>query len=327
MLTISIFYDGVSKSLPSLHDALRDSEQHTGATIWIDLESPTAEELRSVGSEMHLHPLVISAFEKSGFRSPRYDFLGDQSLLEIQTYHRRGAITPADFAGFRVLLAPNFIATHHLQPINALKQALASCEAAGKVEQITPFWIASLILGAVAEGLIVATEDLEEQVGEIENALLANPNKLVVKDVLNMRRTGVKLRRLLVLQRDAIQQMASVSNPVLKDHDRVLIQDVLNRLTHAEGLSDSVILVNESALNSYLAVVNNRLNDVMKVLTVVGTVFLPLTFLTSLYGTNFVPLPGAHSRLGFWILVSIIGLLTILMVGYFYRLGWFRSEK
>ena len=324
MLTVSLVERGKIAKAGSLDEALARAKAMPDLRLWVDLETPTSTEVQQVTAALGLHPLVHLILQRGDARLPRVSAVGESILLDLSAYNPEGAVTTRDFVGLVLLMGPGFVMTAHWRPVAALKVARERLN--GESNAVQPENIALLVLDAIADGMIDAAERLEEQVGEIENVLISTRRRNIPQSLVSIRRTLMKVRRLLVFQQDALERLARLESRILGANDRMYLDDILHRASHAEALSESVVLVNESVLNAHLAVVNNRMNDVMKVLTVVGTIFLPLTFMTGLFGTNFDPLPGAKGHSSFWIFVGVAAMLMLGTLAYFYRLGWLKPE-
>ncbi len=327
MLDITMFDDNKTTKIAGLDEANASLKERPQAALWVDMEDPTVEETREVAKAMKLHRLAVEALLRAGSSAPSYDFFDDHAVLGLATYNPRGAVTSDDLVGMRLVVGGRFIITYHRGAIHPVKLARQELVTRGTADGSRAQQMAYVLLDTVADGLLEATEKLEEQAVELETALLHRANRRILDRLVSMRRTAIKLRRLLVLQREALERLVRSQKTIVDAPNRVYFEDVLSRVSHAETLSDSVILVSESGLNSYLAAVNNRMNDVMKLLMVVGAVFLPLTFLTSLYGTNFTSLPGSKGEFSFWVLVGVMGVVAISLVAYFYRRGWLKREE
>ncbi len=325
MLTLFLNDSGTVTEAASLDEAMTQKRLKPSLGLWVDVDNVTRDEWKRIADALRLHPLVVTAIERAHPRWPTHRVFGEQVLLALRSYHRRGSVTMDDFARITLVIGPGFLVTYHHQPVQALQTVRESLAENGTIEAV-PHGITLAILDAIAEGLMEASEGLEQQAVELETRLLSRGGGNMPQRLLEIRRTGIRLRRMLALQVDALQRLAHTDTAIVDAAEKIRLQDILQRVSHAEGLSDSVVLVNESALNAYLAVVNNRLNDVMKVLTIVGSIFLPLMFLASVYGTNFDPLPGAKTRFGFWVFVGVSVALVLTMVTYLRHLGWMKRE-
>ena len=302
----------------------RSSEGPAAGFLWIDLDSPSDEEMRRAAEHAGISPEVLAGLRRTGAFTPRRKSIDGRILLDSAAYRHRGAVTKDDLVGFTLLIGPDSLVTVRRGPIAALDAITERTP--GDSGSVTSLGVTLDVLDRVAEGLLDASQSLEDQAGLLGDAVLSRMPRRLPQRLLALHRAGIKLQRLLVLETSALERMSRLPGHALSQEEQTRLTDILHQLSHADALSDSVILENQSALNAHLNVLNNRMSDVMKVLAAVGTVFLPLAFLTGLYGTNFNPLPGADSAVGFWVLVGVAVALILTMAAFFYRLGWFRRE-
>lgn len=299
--------------------------------LWLDLDTPTDIERTAAATLCGINAEEAWAARLRAFRWPRCTVLDGRILLQSVAYRRQGRVTGDDLPGVSFIMGPQVLVTAHHGPLSTIAVFRESIARNPSAAPVRPAQLVLRALEEIADGLIDASQSLEEQAGRLEDRILTEegrrPSRGLPQTLLAIHRTGIKLRRLLVLEQAAIERFQRLAGPSLTTDEQTALGDVLHQLSHAESLSDSVILVNESALNAHLGVLNNHMNDVMKVLTVFGTIFLPLTFFTGLYGTNFNPLPGANGATGFWVLVAVCAAVILGMGFLFYRLGWFRRDE
>lgn len=141
-----------------------------------------------------------------------------------------------------------------------------------------------------------------------------------------MKRALLRLRRIIAPQREVLNKLARGDFAVVSSDDRVYFRDVYDHLVRLHEISENLRDLLGSALDSYLSVVNNRMNEVMKVLTVITTLFMPLSFLAGFFGMNFfqptVPLEAWTSRTAFWLMLVTMVLAPVGMAIYMRRRGW-----
>ncbi len=166
-------------------------------------------------------------------------------------------------------------------------------------------------------------DKLEKQLDELEDEVFAHPNQRLARRILNFKKDVSSLRQVVLPQRDAVGRLARREFPLISEPLAYSFRDVHDHLVR---LSDEAMFFQDritSILDAHLSSVSNQLNAVMKVLTVIATVFMPLTFITGLYGMN-VDLPhfGLGGTLMFWVLMGIMGVNVGIMLWYFHRRGW-----
>ena len=168
-------------------------------------------------------------------------------------------------------------------------------------------------------------DDMEDALDRLEAEALAGVRAGLLERVLRLRGNALRLRRLLVPQRELLARLSRPEFPALvRPEANIYFRDIYDHLVRTEYLIEALRDLTDSALNTYLSVVSNRLNEVMKVLTAVATIFLPLTLISGIYGMNFAHRvwPPFESGWGFPAVVGTMAALGIGMLLFFRRRGW-----
>ena len=171
-----------------------------------------------------------------------------------------------------------------------------------------------------------AIEQLDDIIDRIEDQIFDAPTPLLLERLFTLRRALLRLRRVLAPQREVLNKLARGDFEVIEVEHRVFFRDVYDHLVRlydvVEGLRDLV----SSALDTYLSVVNNRMNDVMKTLTIITTLFMPLSFLSGFFGMNFfqpaAPLNAWTGRLAFGLTLATMVILPVGMYLWMRRRAW-----
>jgi magnesium transporter len=144
----------------------------------------------------------------------------------------------------------------------------------------------------------------------------------VQREISHMKRRVIALRRFIAPQRDIIN-MILVDHPgFISQETKTYFRDIHDHLLHILDTIEVHRDLLSGAMESYMSQISNQLNEIMKVLSIVATVILPLTLLSGIYGMNFDAMPGIHHRLGFWFVVGFMFLVGFLLVAFFRRRRW-----
>jgi magnesium transporter len=176
----------------------------------------------------------------------------------------------------------------------------------------------------VAETLTVV-DRMDDAIDNIEDLMFKSSNQSVLEQIFTLKRSLLHLRRTLMPQREVFNKLARVDDHVIDEQERVFFRDIYDHMVRLYDISESLRDLISGALETYLSVINNRMNDVMKTLTIITTLFMPISFLTGFFGMNFFsanpPFTGWTSQP---IFVVVLSIFVILPVGMFV---WMRSRK
>lgn len=292
------------------------------ALFWVDLAQPTPEEGRILSETFRFHELSVEDALAS-IHHPKvesYDGYLYTILhgIDFEAARQRFATHDVDF-----FLGERFLVTVHDGRSRSVRQAHELCSRNGQVLADGPAGLMHRIVDMMVDNYRPEVEALEDRLEAIEEQVFESPRPELIRQILALKRDVAGLRHTVLPQRDAIGRLARREFPLIPPHTEYRFRDVYDHLVR---LSDDAILFQDritSLLDAHLSSVSNQLNSVMKVLTVIATVFMPLTFMTGLYGMN-VTLPhfGFGENRFFWVLVGLMLTISGSMLVWFRRRKW-----
>jgi magnesium transporter len=292
-----------------------------GNFFWLDLDNPTADDFAILRDVFTFHPLAVEDSEQFDQRS-KVDGYDDFVFIVIY-----GAGSDEDrLVEVHCFYSDRFLVTVHRQACPVLAEIRRRY---GKRERAMEQ--PSLLLYRVVDGLVdsffPSLAAFDDRIDDLEDAIFLSASDEQLQEIFQMKRQLVEMRKILTPQRDAFASlMGSVGElPGLAERDEHYFRDVYDHLIRISDLIDSYRDLLTGAMDVYLSTVSNRLNAVMKQLTIIATVFLPLTFVTGFFGQNFDwMVTKIHSWPMFLVLgvgSEIVALLALL--AFFKRRGWF----
>jgi magnesium transporter len=248
--------------------------------FWLDVQAPTAAELEELGRRFHLHRLAVEDSEEFGQR-PKLDDYGETALLVAY-----GVDGDGELAEVHLHLSGSWMITVHHRPCPALATA------AHRIEREAPHSEEEAIyrvLDALTDSFFPLLEAMDDQIDRLMDAMIDRPRADQRDELFRMRRRLVDLRRVVAPMRDVLARSDRIGAlPGLEaDEARDWLRDVYDHLLRIAETLDGYRDVLAGALDVYLSTVSNRLNQVMKQLTIISVIFLPLTFVTGFFGQNF----------------------------------------
>ena len=290
--------------------------------MWVDLSAPTPEEGRLLSGLFHFHALSVED-AMSEIHHPKIEpYQGYLYLIlhGIDFHDGKPEFGTHDIDFF---LGPNYLVTVHDGHSRSIAKMKEICQQHEHVLAEGPVALLHRIVDSMVDNYRPEVDALEEQIDQLEDEAILGNREDLVRQILALKRDLGSLRRVLIPQRDAIGRLARREFPQISDEMTYRFRDVydhLVRLTEEAALFQDRVT---GILEAHLSTVSNRLNQVMKVLTIMSTLFMPMTVLTGMWGMN-VPipmLPGGPDAQFWWIsgaMVAIsLGMLTI-----FRRIGW-----
>jgi magnesium transporter len=293
----------------------------TGEFFWLDLYGPEAADFEILRDTFKFHPLAVEDSERFDQRAKIDEY---EDFVFIVAY---GASPDRDrLVEVHCFYSDRFLVTVHRDDCRAF------AELRGRYDQLDePTRRPSLLLYRVVDGLINSFFPIlgafDDRIDELEDQIFLRASDDQLQEIFQMKRLLVGLRKAVTPQRDAFASLSGrmAELPGFDRDDEHYFRDVYDHLIRISDLIDSYRDLLTSAMDVYLSTVSNRLNAVMKQLTIIATVFLPLTFITGFFGQNFGWLTGHIEHWGTFVGFGLgTELLALgLLFGFFKRRGWF----
>lgn len=315
-------------SLENLAETLADPE----ACAWIDIlrseGSRDEPELEKLFREVFaFHPLAIE------------DALVDTHLPKADDWEKylylccQGADYSAQ-AGLKLreldaFLGPNYLITLRSEPssnIDRIAKTLFQTDAPNR--RSGPDHLLYMILDGLADEFLRVIDGLDEAIDAVQDQVLAGPTRKTLQTILKLKRSALSLQRLLVPQREVLNRLARDVYPVVRAENRVYFRDVYDHHVRIHQSAETLRDLITSALDTYLSAISNRTNDVMKVLTIVTVLFLPMNTIVGFFGMNFfgdnIAVPWHPSKsIVFWTTMAAMAITPFLAAYWLKRKGWF----
>jgi len=166
-------------------------------------------------------------------------------------------------------------------------------------------------------------DSMETEVEWIEDSAMEKPTPATLQRLLSLKHSIMSLRRIIAPQREVMNRLSRDEFPQIDAQSLIYFRDIYDHLVRIQDLADIIRDIVSGSLDIYFNSTSLRLNEIMKALTIVSTVFLPLSFITGAFGMNFINIPGAQTTNGFLITCAILVALGVAMLLYFRKKHWF----
>jgi magnesium transporter len=313
----------VAPCLDHLDEAAIRGHLADDAFFWLDLTAPGTQELHELGRIFGFHPLAMEDTTEFGQR-PKLDDYGDYVLLVFYGCWHQEPGGQGPLHEVHLFISGKYLVTVHRDPLPPLQRQQAQLQ--GRALHSEQFLIYR-VLDALTDSYFPMLGEVDDEIDDLETTLLREPSEECLQRLFSLKRSMVAMRKVVTPQRDlfarAVDQISEL--PGLRLDERDYFRDIYDHLIRISDLIDSYRDLLSGATDLYLSTVSNRQNDVMKQLTVIATVFLPLSFLTGFFGMNFSLLTGhfINTTWSFWVLGIGSMVFTCIALGWFFRSrGW-----
>jgi magnesium transporter len=299
--------EGVRKlTIQDLNVCLANRE----GVFWVDLEDPDeAEEETVLVSLFDFHPLSIEdAMRGKGEEGhlPKVEDFADYLFVIVNPVDAEissgsGKLSEAleiRTTQLTAYLTPTALVTHHYKPLRSLSNAVQFLRKNPDVLGRGPDYVFHLIIDDIVDDYTPILDRLDETLDSLEEEVFKSANQGTMSRLLRLKRTIMTVRRVAFYQREMLNRLSRGEFSLISRDEMAYYRNVYDHLVRVTDLTDSYRDLVTGLLDAYLSVTSNRLNQVMKVLTIISTIFLPLSFITGFFGMNFRDLPGADSENG-----------------------------
>jgi magnesium transporter len=304
-----------------LRTALSDKQ----GMLWLDLLITDASVGRILEDVFHFHPLTIEDAVEPRVDPAKIDDHGDYIFIVMQAVT---AYSPGrELTGVEVdfYLGQNYVVSCHRETVPAINAFLDRCRRGDNVTNHRADWVLHGLMDAIVDDFLPIVDAVDDTIDDLETRVLHRPDRQLLEEILVVKRTSLRLRRATSPQRDLVNRLARDEFPRVIGTDTALyFRDVYDHLVRIEYLVEALRDLADGALQTYLSVVSNRLNEIVKVLTVGATIILPLTLISGIYGMNFQEnqFPSFTAEWGFVAVVGGMAALAITMLAYFRYKRW-----
>jgi magnesium transporter len=303
----------------------------TNLFLWVDLESPTAEEIKWVLDDVfHFHPLsiedcvMVSQTPKVDEYSPKegdkftpYVFM----VIHAVDYSRTDGVFATRELDF--FLGKNFLVTYHSGPIRSV--SITEERAVKGVSNIAraPDRVAYNLLDAIVDNYKPALDELSLEIAELEQLALQDPTKNTLNKILQIKKEVLHLRQIIGPQREVLARFARGEFKLIRPHLVPYYRDVYDALFHISELAQNYTDSLTGILQVYLNMSSNKTGEVVKLLTLITVITTPLMMIGTWYGMNFEHMPETKWVVGYPSVTAITLISTVLTYWYFKRRKWF----
>lgn len=296
------------------------ADAHTEG-LWLDIEHPDADDFKLLEETFKFHQLTIEDIQHQNQR-PKIDEYPDYNFAVIFQADWQG--DDVAFREHHLYVGPHWLITVHLEPSSVLTELKDRIAKSPELTKGQPAFLTYFVIDALVDATFPALEQVDDTVEEIESDIVAKAKPESLRRIYHLKHSVTELRRFLGAQRDVFQRLTTHGIHLQQQDMTLYYRDVYDHIVRQYETVDSLRDLLTSAMDVYLSTVSNRLNETTKALTVIASLFLPLSFLTGFYGMNFAYLTGVLET-PYW--AFVVGVVTMLIATgiqlyFFRRRGW-----
>jgi len=308
------------KTVQTAQEAIQFRQQPT--VTWVNVDGlHEVEILRELGEGFGLHPLVLEDILNTENR-PKAEDYGEYIFLIVHELSLDPGSHTVSKEQISLVIGRNFVLSFQEKAgdvFNPIRDRIRTNK--GRVRKMGADYLAYVLLDAIVDNYFVILESLGERIEILEDRLVDNPTREASHEIHQLKREMISLRKSVWPLREVVSALQRSESPLIRAETGLYLRDIYDHTIQVMDTIETFRDMLSGMLDIYLTSVSNRMNEVMKVLTIIATIFIPLTFLVGVYGMNFEYMPELKWRWGY----PVIWLVMILLAGWMLYL--FRKKQ
>ena len=290
---------------------------------WINVNGlSTAEHIEQLGKYYDLHPLIMEDIVNTNQR-PKIDEYEDYLFIVAKMlYHKEDGILENEHIS--IVLGKDYVITFQEADgdvFDGVRDRISNAK--GRIRNNGSDYLVFALLDAIIDNYFVVVEEISDKIETLEEQLfIAQPSDDITFEIQELKRTVLRIRRAVFPLREVISRMEKSDSSIIEAKTQNYIRDLYD---HIVQVSENIEIYREMTwglMDMYMTTISNKMNEVMKVLTIMASIFIPLTFLAGIYGMNFDNIPELHYKYSYYILWGVMIFVFLLMILYFKRKKW-----
>jgi magnesium transporter len=291
---------------------------------WINIDGlHEVEIIEKIGRHFDVHPLLLEDILNTEQRPKMQDFEDYIFVVLKMLYYNNTENGILSTEQMSLILGKNFVISFQEREgdaFHAIRDRIRNAK--GRIRKMGPDYLAYSLMDAIVDGYFAILEKLGEKIEDIEEELVTNPTPETLKTIHGLKRDMIYLRKSVWPLREVVSNLERGESKLIKETTIIYLRDIYDHTIQVIDTIETFRDVLSGMLDIYLSSISNRMNEVMKVLTIIATIFIPLTFIAGVYGMNFKYMPELEEPWGYPAVWSVMIIIGISMLFYFRRKKW-----
>ncbi|MFC1860356.1 magnesium/cobalt transporter CorA [Chloroflexota bacterium] len=303
-------------------DEVKSSFESDKGLLWVDISETSNEDGQFLERVFKFHQLAIEDCISTNIHSPKVDDFGDYLCMILHGVNYAVESEVVETTELAIFLGKNYVVSSHSYPMLSVESVKQLIERDGQpMRRSTDFLVYSIIDPLIDN--VMPTIDKMTEIGEdIEEEVIRQPQQPTLEAILKLKRSAVHLHRVMAPQREVLNRISRGDFKLIGEDARIFYRDIYDHIVRIEDLNQTVRDMTDNALATYMSSIANKQNEVMKILSIVAAIFLPLGLITGIFGMNFTNMPELNLSWGYYAVVGFIGFAILIILGLFWARGW-----
>ncbi len=293
-------------------------------TTWINIEGlHEIDIIENIGNHFNLHPLLLEDIVNTEQR-PKMEDYGEHIFIVLKMLSHDVKANRIKSEQVSLVLGTNYIISFQEgiegDVFETVRERIRNGK--GRIRKMGADYLAYSLMDAIVDHYFFILEKLGERIEDIEDELVTNPSQETLRTIHHLKREMISLRKSVWPLREVLGCLERGESSLIQITTRVYLRDVYDHTIQIIDTMETYRDTLSGILDIYLSSISNRMNEIMKVLTIIATIFIPLTFIVGIYGMNFEHMPELKWRVGYFIVWGIMAIVALGMLFYFRKRKW-----
>ena len=298
----------------------------TNTVSWMDIQGLGSETvLKQVGEIFNLHPLLLEDVVNVPQR-PKLEDYNNQLLVISQMVRLKEDESGFDTEQVSFVLGKRYLLSFQEEELQdcfeIVRDRIRTSQ--GRVRKSGADYLTYLLLDTIIDGYFPVVEHYEDRIEALEDVIISNPDRDTMQEIYDVRRELLALRRLIWPMRNVLNLLMRDHHGIVSDEVQIYFRDSYDHVIQILEIIEAYRELAASLMDVYMSTMGNKLNEIMKFLTVISTIFIPLTFIVGVYGMNFENMPELKGEWSYFLVWLVMLAVAGGLIFYFWRKGWFK---
>jgi len=299
---------------------------NSDSSSWLDIQGLGSESiLKQIGQIFKLHPLVLEDVVNVPQR-PKVEDYNEQLIIIVHLVEAKTEEDGFQSEQISFVLGKNYLLTFQEEPnhdcFNPVRYRLKNNK--GKIRTSGIDYLTYLLLDTIIDSFFPVLESYGERIEELENEVVFNPNHRTLEKIYKIRRELLALRRSIWPQQSVITTLMRSGSNLISSDVEIYFRDCYDHVIQLLDIVESYRELSSSLMDVYLSSMSNQMNEIMKFLTIISSIFIPLSFIAGVYGMNFEYMPELNWKWGYFITIGVMATVALGLILFFWRSGWLK---
>ncbi|MFH0840353.1 MAG: magnesium/cobalt transporter CorA [Candidatus Omnitrophota bacterium] len=322
MATTLVYCNGKGEIINNLKpEEMKAVVQSEKDVLWLDIINPEKTELDMIEKIFELHPLTIEDCINTITR-PKVDRFEKYLFIVMHGATLTPRAQKVKTIELNMCIGKNYIITIHQEPMKGISNTMERIQKNPQSMAKGADVLLHLVVDSLVDNYLPVLDVMDYKISNIETQILKNPNQSILNSIFTLKKEVLNMRRFIGPQRDTVNFLSKEDSSFIHAKTRIYFRDVYDNMIFINDTIDTYRDILNSALDVYISTVSNKTNEIMKVLTMIATIMMPLTLITGVYGMNFRYMPILNWEYGFLGISIVMLILGVSMLVYFKRKEW-----